>query len=129
MALADALADHPQRDTFDLHELLRAIEACQACAVQCNLCADSDLARDAGAMRDCIQKCLDCATICQATASVLSRPSPSGDAWAAQVRACILACQECAVECESHDAVCCTSCAEACRECERALQQLMAAAS
>ena len=129
MALADALADHPARDTFDLPELLRAIEACQSCFTMCNLCADSDLARSGHDMADCIRTCTDCATICAATAAVLSRPNPSGDAWAKQVEACIIACRECANECEQHDHTCCRSCAEACRECEQALQQLMAAAA
>ncbi len=129
MALADALADHPARDTFDIAELLRAIEACQSCVTLCNVCADSDLSRDASAMRDCIRTCLDCAVICQATATILSRPAPTGDAWAAQVKACVLACRECAIECESHDHECCSSCAAACRECEQALQQLLAVAS
>lgn len=127
MALADALADHPDRETFDLPELLRAIEACQACAIACDVCADSDLARDG--MRQCIRRCLDCSAICRATASVLSRPAPSGDAWMAQIKACVVACMECAQECEDHGHACCQNCAEACRECEQALQQLIAVAS
>lgn len=129
MALADALSDHPSRSTFDLPELLRAIEACQACATACTLCADSDLARDDVAMHGCVRTCLDAATICSATATVLARPTPTGDAWAAQVRACVTACMECAVDCEAHDHACCRNCAEACRACEQALQQLLAAAS
>ena len=128
MTLADALADHPARSTFDLPELLRAIHACQTCATLCNVCADSDLARGDG-MQDCIRKCQDCATIAAATAAILSRPNPSGTAWEAQVQACIRACMECAQECESHTNTCCTSCAVACRECEQALQQLLAAAA
>lgn len=129
MTLTDALADHPARDTFDLPELLRAINACQACAALCNVCADSDLARDPEGMRDCIRHCLDCSTICAATAEILSRPAPTGDAWEAVVKACILACMECAQECGGHDHVSCQSCAAACRECEQALQQLLAAAA
>lgn len=129
MTLADALADHPKRDTFDLPQLLRAIEACQNCATLCHLCADSDLARAGSSMADCIRSCQDCATICAATAAILSRPAPSGKAWERQVQACIVACMECAGECETHDHVCCTSCAAACRECEQALQQLLAVAS
>lgn len=129
MTLTDALADHPKRSTFDLPELVRAIEACQACSMACTVCADTDLIRDPEGMGSCIRTCLDCATICSATATILARPAPSGDAWAAQVRACIQACLECARECEEHDHVCCETCAAACRECEQALQQLLAAAS
>lgn len=129
MTLADALAHHPARPTFDLPELLRAIEACQQCTTLCTLCADSDLARDTTEMHDCIRHCLDCATIAAATAEILARPTPSGDAWEAQIQACVIACRECAVECESHDHACCQACAAACRECEQALQQLLAAAA
>lgn len=129
MAIADVLADHPARDTFDFAELRRAIEACRTCAVMCDLCADSDLTRDPAGMVDCIRRCWDCATICAATAAVLSRPTPSGGAWEAQVRACIAACMECAQECGTHDHECCRNCADACRECQQALQQLIAVAS
>lgn len=129
MTLTDALAHHPARDTFDLPELIRAIEACQQCASLCAVCADSDLARDDAGMHGCIRTCLDCSAVCAVTATILSRPTPSGDAWEALVRACIASCRECAVECEKHDHVCCQACAKACRECEQALQQLLAAAA
>lgn len=129
MALADILADHPDRATFDFAELHRAIKACLAAVVACNACADSDLARDPAGMRDCIRRCLDCADICDATARVLSRPSPSGQAWAKLVAACAVACAECAEECARHDDSCCRECAAASRECEQACQQLLAAAS
>lgn len=129
MTLADTLADHPARSTFDFPELMRAIEATRRCSTLCTVCADSELARGATSMHDCIRTCLDCAAVCDATAKVLSRPTPGGDVWQAQVRACILACVECAAQCSQHDHVSCAACAEACRECERALQQLVAAAT
>ena len=129
MALADILADHPQRETFDLVELHRAVQACLTCALSCNACVDSDLSHDPAGMADCIRRCLDCADICLATATVLSRPSPSGQAWARLVATCAAACAECADECSRHDHTCCQACAEACRSCEQACQQLLAAAS
>lgn len=129
MALADVLADHPDKSTFDLAELHRAIQAASDCASICMACADSDLSRDPAGMTGCIRSSLDCAEICRTTASVLSRPAPTGKAWAALVEACIKACAECAAECEQHDHVCCQECAKACRETQKACQQLLAAAA
>lgn len=129
MVITDILADHPRRETFDLAELDRAIKACLECSVACAGCLDSDLARDPAAMADCIRLCLDCSDVCAVTAKVLARPSPSGTGWARLVAACAEMCAECARECGSHDHVCCQKCAEACRACQKALQQLLAAAS
>ncbi len=128
MALADILADHPDRTTFDLAELHRAAMAAMECALACSACADSDLARDANAMRTCIRTCMDCADLCSVTAKLLSRPAPRGSAWEKVVLACAALCAECARECGQHDHVCCQECAAACRACEQACQQLIAVA-
>lgn len=128
MALADILADHPRRDTFDFAELHRAATAAMECVLACAACADSDLARGGDEMHDCIRACIDCADLCATTAKILSRPTPGGDAWAKVVAACAAMCAECASVCGQHDHVCCQQCAAACRECEKACQQLLAAA-
>ena len=128
MTLTTALTDHPDRRTFDLAELEAAIGACLDCTAACTTCADTDLARDPAAMRDCIRRCLDCADVCAVTARVLARPSPSGDAWEQVVLACIAQCDECADECGRHDHVCCQTCAEACRACAAACRALLAVA-
>ena len=128
MALADILADHPDRETFDLAELHRAAQAAADCALACSACADSDLGRDAAAMATCIRTCTDCADVCMITAKLLSRPAPRGTAWEKLVMACAAMCAECARECSQHDDLCCRECAEACRACEQACQQLLAVA-
>ena len=128
MALADILADHPDRTTFDFAELHRAAQAAMDCSLACSACADSDLSRDAAAMATCIRTCTDCADLCAVTAKMLSRPSPRGDAWQKVVLACAALCAECAEECGSHDHLCCQECAATCRECQQACQQLIAAA-
>ena len=128
MGLVDILADHPDKETFHLAELNRAAHAAMECALACSACADSDLRRDPAGMERCIRTCLDCADICVATAKVLSRPSPTGDAWEKLVAACAVACAACASECGGHDEICCRECAAACRECEKACQQLLVAA-
>ncbi len=122
MSLRSALDAHPQRDSFDLDELVAAIEALSTCAAVCGACADADLEEG---MLDCARSCLDCADICRATAAVLSRPGPSGEAWRRQLEACVAACDECASECEGHDAGHCQACAEACRTCAEACRALL----
>jgi|GEM_PF-1052356 len=126
MGLADILADHPDRTTFDLAELNRAAQAAAACALACSACADSDLGRDPAGMATCIRKCTDCADVCAITAKMLARPAPRGDAWQKLVMACAALCAECAEECGQHNHVCCQECAAACRECEKACLQLIA---
>lgn len=128
MALADILADHPAKSTFDFAELHRAATAAMEASLAASACADSDLSRDASAMARCIRSCMDTADLCATTAKILSRPSPNGHAWEKLVAACAAQCAECAAECATHDHVCCQECAAACRECEQACQQLLAAA-
>lgn len=125
MSLRDALAAHPRHDTFDLDELVAAIEAANTCAAVCSVCSDADL--DDG-MLDCARTCLDCADVCRTTAAILSRPAPSGALWRRQLEVCALACDECADECEEHDAGHCQACAEACRACAEACRALLAVA-
>ena len=128
MGLADILADHPDKTTFDLAELNRAATAAMECALACSACADSDLGRDATGMATCIRTCTDCADLCAMTAKMLARPAPRGDAWQKIVSACAALCAQCAEECGRHDDICCQQCAAACRECQQALQQLLAVA-
>lgn len=125
MSLRDALAAHPQRDTFDLDELVAAIEAANTCAAVCSVCADADIEEG---MVHCARSCLDCADVCRTTAAILSRPAPSGELWRIQLETCIAACEECAADCDQHDAGHCTACAQACRDCADACRALLAAA-
>ncbi len=128
---ADLLTDHPDKSTFDLHELSRAIQACLDCAAACSTCADACISEEGVAdMRTCIRLDLDCADICVATAKILARPSPGSDTWRKLVETCARACRECAEECERHVAhKHCQQCAQICRECEAACQQLLTAAA
>lgn len=129
--IAGQLTNHPSRETFDTVELATAIEACQEAAALSRICADACLHEDdIASMRRCIQLDLDCATICTATAQILSRPGPAGDVWRRMVETCARACAESAAECEKHDrSKHCMECANACRRCEMACQQLLAVAS
>ena len=126
MPLAEVLADHPAKETFDLAELHRAATAAMECSLICAACADSDLGREGHDMQACIRMCMDCSDLCSTTARLLARPTPRGSAWMKTVAACAAVCAECAAECEQHDHVCCRECAAACRACEQACQALLA---
>lgn len=129
--VADVLSDHPSKDTFDLHELSRCIQALLECSAACTVCADACLAEDdVTSQLHCIRTDLDCADICSATARVLSRAAPSGDMWRHLLEACAKACAECAAECERHTGhKHCQLCGQMCREAEKACQQLLVASA
>ena len=68
------------------------------------------------------------ADICNATFSILSRPSMAApEIWVSQLQTCALACRLCAEECERHASMHehCRLCAEACRECEQACNDVL----
>jgi Domain of Unknown Function (DUF326) len=101
-----------------------AIRACFECVQACLTCTDACLSEEdlAGLVR-CIRLNLDCADICVATGSMLSRPTLTDPAlMLATLDACLEACQACGVECEPHAKhhPHCRACAEACRRCEEA---------
>ena len=68
---------------------------------------------------------IDVAVVCAATAQLLARPTPHGDAWRTQVEACIAHCQACVDECGEHEHEHCQACAAACREAVEALRALL----
>lgn len=73
---------------------------------------------------------MDCADICNATASVLSRHTGyDANITRAILAACATACKACADECSAHADTHehCRLCAEACRSCEQACNDLIQA--
>lgn len=123
MAVKDVLKHH--EDDFNLDELAAVIDAARDCAAHCHACADACLEEDDDMTR-CIRSDLDCADICEATASVVARAGASGAPWIQLVEVCAEACRNCAEECEKHDHEHCRVCAEACRRCEDACRKLLA---
>src|SRR5215218_1566695 len=79
---ADMLRTSPSRIGYDAGDLAPCIEACFACAQTCTACADACLGeQDIQMLARCIRLDLDCADICSATGSILSRQTafePSG---------------------------------------------------
>ena len=116
---------------FDLETVAKAIEACLTCAQTCTSCANSDVAEEEdAAMSRCAALCVNCADICTMTARILSRPFASDHRITHHVlRACVLACTSSAEECERHAAHHrhCATCAQACRACLHAGQELLQA--
>ncbi len=110
----------------DTHaSLLKALNnctaACQFCAISC---LDEPMV---GQMRDCIKLDLDCADICQTTASFFARVSPHAQHF---LHECAEICDACAAECEKHRHMeHCRLCAEACRQCAEACRNAQVSAS
>lgn len=111
-------------------QLLACLQACLECSQTCTACADACLAEDMVVeLRACIRTNQDCATICSATAEVLSRLTASNaEVIHSLVDACKIACRVCGDECERHAEMHdhCRICAEACRRCEQACDQFLA---
>lgn len=98
------------------HELhLSAIEACNACATECEHCASACLGeQDVNKLARCIALDLDCAAMCRLAAEFMGR----GSEFSAQTcELCTTVCDACAAECEKHPMEHCKECATACRAC------------
>ncbi|MFF5343458.1 four-helix bundle copper-binding protein [Streptomyces althioticus] len=115
--------------SVDREAMARCIQECIACAQACTACADACLSEGmVEELTKCIRTNMDCADICNTTASVLSRHTGyDANISRAILQACATACKACADECgrhaEMHDH--CRICAEACRGCEQACNEML----
>ncbi len=120
---------YPADITTDRQLLVDCIAACIECAQTCTACADACLSEDKVAdMRKCIRANLDSADICDTTGRVLSRHTGyDANITRAVLQTCAQACSSCGDECELHASMHdhCYICADACRRCEQACQQLL----
>jgi hypothetical protein len=91
------------------------IDACNACAVECEHCASACLQEEeVKMMARCIGLDRDCARICFAAVGFMA----SGSEFAQEVcRVCAEVCRACGEECRRHDTEHCQRCAEACERC------------
>ena len=124
------LHSHPrQPSTLDL--VRDCVAACQDCSITCNACADACLSeKRVEEMRECIRLDLDCAAICTAAGSIVSRMTrPHKASMEALLTACVEACRVCEAECEKHAAIHahCRVCAEACHAGAAACTALLSA--
>lgn len=106
------------------------IDACSACVETCTACADACLS-EKGMERliTCIRLNQDCAAVCAATASVMSRGNKVGhrQLLEAQLTTCIAFCRACAAECARHGQIHkhCEVCARACTHCATACTEML----
>ncbi|MGC0249301.1 four-helix bundle copper-binding protein [Pseudactinotalea sp. Z1748] len=133
MRTREMMDTHPAQVSLDRDLLARTVDALVACSQACTACADACLSEEmVSELRTCIRLNLDCADICGATARMLSRHTGShADRTRAQLQACSQVCRSCGDECrrhaEAHDH--CRIGAEACRACDEAGNELLAAIS
>jgi hypothetical protein len=101
-------------------ELLNALNNC---AAECNHCAIACLEeQDVRMLARCIKLDIDCADICQLTASYVARGSEHANHL---LKECAEICDACADECEKHSHMeHCRKCAEVCRACSEACSHL-----
>jgi hypothetical protein len=131
MSYAEQMLDTYATPTVDARVLAAAIDALNDCTQACVADADADLG-DASVttMVACIRLCLDCADVCTATARVASRPaSYNPGVIQPLLESCVAICALCGSECERHadTHAHCQVCGEACRRCEQACRDLLAA--
>ncbi len=129
-AAADMLETYPKDlGAVDRDTLRECIEACIECAQACTACADACLSEDSVAeLTKCIRTNPDCADICEVTGRVLSRHTGyDANLTRTVLQACAVACKSCGDECEAHASMHehCRVCANSCRRCEQACQDLI----
>jgi hypothetical protein len=122
---------HPQPTGVDRGTLLRCIDECLDCAASCTACADASLSEpDVQEMVRVIRLCLDCADECDATRRIVTRQTaPDLLLMRTILEACATACVSCAAECDLHanHHEHCRLCAEECRRCKQACDDLLEA--
>jgi len=98
------------------------LEALNNCAAECNHCTTACLDEgDVKMLTRCIKLDIDCADICQITASFVARGSEHAIHL---MKECAEICEACAEECERHAHMeHCRKCAAACRYCAEACLQ------
>jgi hypothetical protein len=101
---------------------MECLRACTEAQRVCVATADACLAEpEIGSLRRCIALGLACATVCDATASLLAQATQLvPELLRAQLQSCVQACNLCGTECEMHAASLeyCRICRHACRTCE-----------
>jgi hypothetical protein len=109
-------------NNYPLYE--SCIKACLRCADACNHCASScTQEKDIKMMARCIQLDMECATICYASAQLMSLGS---DFAKAVCQICADICWLCNEECSKHQTDHCQECAKMCKLCAEECQKMAA---
>lgn len=103
--------------------VLSLLECIYECQTKCKYCFNACLEEEKiEMMRRCIKLTVECAEICELTASSLSF---TGDFTKEVLDVCVKACKECGDECRKHNYLHCIECAKACEECADACREYM----
>lgn len=105
------------------HERFQSsIDACVACAVECEHCVSECLnENDSKMLIHCINLNRECASICRSAAELMAIGGQhSRRLW----EVCAEICDACAVECEKHRMDHCELCAAQCRVCAEACRKM-----
>jgi len=125
------LNTYPHHSRIDARVLAAAIDALSDCVQACTADLDADLSEsDLADMVKCIRLCVHCTDVCAAALGVVSRPAEyDANVTKPLVEACVAICKSCGDECERHAHMHahCRVCGEACRRCELACRELLAA--
>lgn len=129
VAVRTMFRSHPEQPSHT-DALSDCIDACFACVETCTACADACLAeKDVARLITCIRLNHDCAAVCAATGSILSRANKVGhrQLLEAQLTTCIAFARTCAAECRRHVAMHkhCEICAKACEACVEACTMML----
>ena len=121
-ATANLKIRNQKYNTMSHEKFQSCIDACVACAVECNHCATECLQEnDIKMMVKCIQLDRQCAVICFAAAQLMSIGGEHASHLCAE---CAEICTACAEECGKHSNAHCKKCAEACRKCAEACKAM-----
>ena len=103
---------------FNYEKNAKIIASLQHCADACTRCSVACLdEKDVKMMVACIRLDLDCAAICETSASFAARDSVYMEHI---LKVCAEICNACAAECEKHAHLeHCRKCAESCRKCAK----------
>ena len=130
-AVRTLFRSHPEKPAHS-DAMSRCIDACFGCVETCTACADACLSeREVSLLVACVRLNLDCAAVCSATGSILSRSNKAGhrQLLEAQLANCIAFCRACAQECSHHAPLHrqCQVCAETCNACAEACNDMLSA--
>ena len=114
-------AQEKQRAAF-----VACAQVCGECSVICNACAEHCTKLIANGHKEHLktqQRCHDCATLCEAAASISARGGPFADL---ACNVCAEACKRCGDACEQFKSDPeMKRCAEECRKCEKACRDMI----
>jgi hypothetical protein len=122
------LDTYPRTFNVDADLLAAAIDALDDCSQACNADNAADLSeQNVVEMITCIRLCMNCVDVCTATLRVIGRQTQyDASLTRPLLESCVAIYRSCGDEYERHAHMPhCQLCAEACRRCDHACQELL----